>query len=98
VNHNPNLSDFLFAWTLVVAGEPAPAIQTLEAHMRLDPFYVPFAPWWLGAAYYVLGRYTEAVSPLQAAITRAPNLALGHHWLAATSLNGAGSMTPKPRR
>jgi len=81
---NPNLSDFLFAWTLVVAGEPARAIQTLEAHMRLDPFYVPFAPWWLGAAYYVLGRYADAVSPLQAAVTRAPNLALGHHWLAAT--------------
>lgn len=81
---NPNLSDFLFAWTLVVAGEPARAIQTLEAHMRLDPFYVPFAPWWLGAAYYVLGRYADAVPPLQAAVTRAPNLALGHHWLAAT--------------
>jgi TolB-like protein len=81
---NPNLSDFLFGWTLVVAGEPARAIQTLEAHMRLDPFYVPFAPWWLGAAYYVLGRYADAVSPLQAAVTRAPNLALGHHWLAAT--------------
>jgi adenylate cyclase len=81
---NPNLTDFLFAWTLVVAGEPARAIQTLEAHMRLDPFYLPFAPWWLGSAYYMLGRYADAVPPLQAAVTRAPNLALGHHWLAAT--------------
>jgi len=35
---NPNLNDFFFAQTLSVAGEPARAIQTLEAHMRLDPF------------------------------------------------------------
>jgi adenylate cyclase len=81
---NPNLTDFLFAWTLVVAGEPARAIQTLKAHMRLDPFYLPFAPWWLGSAYYMLGRYADAVPPLQAAVLRAPNLALGRHWLAAT--------------
>ena len=45
---NPNLSDPVFAWTLVFAGEPARAIQTLKAHMRLDPFYQPHAPWWLG--------------------------------------------------
>lgn len=81
---NPNFNDFVFGWTLVVAGEPARAIQTLEAHMRLDPFYLPFAPWWLGSAYYMLGRYADAVPHLQAAVSRAPNLALGHHWLAAT--------------
>jgi adenylate cyclase len=81
---NPNLNEFLFAITLVLAGEPARAIQTLEAHMRLDPFYLPFAPWWLGSAHYMVGRYADAVPPLQAAVTRAPNLALGRHWLAAT--------------
>jgi adenylate cyclase len=81
---NPNLNDFVFGWTLVVAGEPARAIQTLETHMRLDPFYLPFAPWWLGSAYYMLGRYTDAVPHLLRAVSRAPNLALGHHWLAAT--------------
>jgi adenylate cyclase len=81
---NPNLNDFVFGWTLVVAGEPARAMQTLEAHMRLDPFYSPFAPWWMGAAYYMLGRYTDAVTHLKTAVLRAPNLALGHHWLAAT--------------
>jgi adenylate cyclase len=80
---NPNLNDFVFGWTLVVAGEPARAIETLKAHMRLDPFYLPFAPWWLGSAYYMLGRYADAVPHLQTAVSRAPNLALGHHWLAA---------------
>jgi adenylate cyclase len=81
---NPNLNDFVFGWTLVVAGEPARAIETLEVHMRLDPFYLPFAPWWLGSAYYMLGRYADAVPHLRAALLRAPSLALGRHWLAAT--------------
>jgi adenylate cyclase len=81
---NPNLNDFVFGWTLVVAGEPARAIEILKAHMRLDPFYLPFALWWLGAAYYMLGSYADAVPPLQTAVSRAPNLALGRHWLAAT--------------
>ena len=76
---NPNLNDFVFGWTLVVAGEPARAIKALKAHMRLDPFYLPFALWWLGAAYYMLGSYAEAELHLQAAVSRAPNLALGHH-------------------
>jgi Flp pilus assembly protein TadD len=52
--------------------------------MRLDPSYLPFAPCWLGSAYYMLGRYAGAVPPLQAVVTGAPNLALGQHWLAAT--------------
>jgi len=80
---NPNLTDFVFGWTLVVAGEPARAIQTLEAHMRLDPFYLPFALWWLGSAYYMLGRHADAVPHLQSAVSRAPNLAMGRHWSAA---------------
>ena len=81
---NPNLNDFHFAWTLVFAGEPARAIQTLEAHMRLDPFYLPHAPGWLGFAYYMLERYADALPHLQECVSRAPNLAPSHHWLAAT--------------
>jgi adenylate cyclase len=81
---NPNLNDFHFAWTLVFAGEPARAIQVLEAHMRLDPFYLPHAPGWLGFAYYMLERYADALPHLQECVSRAPNLAQSHHWLAAT--------------
>lgn len=49
---NPNLNNFVFGWYLVVAGEPARAVKTLKAHIRLDPFYSPFASWWLGSVYY----------------------------------------------
>jgi len=39
---------------------------------------------WLGAAYYMLGRYAEAVKPLQQCASRGPNLRLCRLWLAAT--------------
>ena len=68
---NPNLYDPDFAWTLLLAGEPERAIQTLTAHMRLDPFYLPAAPWWLGCAYYMLKRYVDALRHLQEAVSRA---------------------------
>jgi adenylate cyclase len=81
---NPNLSDPVFAWTLVFAGEPEQAIRTLKPHMRLNPFYQPQAPWWLGGAYYMLKRYAEALPHLHEGVLRAPNEAVSHHWLAAT--------------
>jgi adenylate cyclase len=81
---NPNLTNFRFAFALVYAGEPARAIQSLETHMRLDPLYQPYAPAALGLAYYMLKRYAEALPHLQQALSRAPNLTHGRHWLAAT--------------
>jgi tetratricopeptide (TPR) repeat protein len=43
---NPNLNDLPFAWTLVLAGEPARAVQPLKAHMRLDPYNaIPIEAW-----------------------------------------------------
>ena len=50
---NPNFTDWRFALALVYAGEPARAIRALETHMRLDPFYAPLAPHWLGVARYI---------------------------------------------
>lgn len=80
---NPNLNDPRFGWTLNVAGEPERAIQALETYMRLDPFYQPYAPWWLGSAYYMLERYADAERHLQEAVSRAPSQAIIHRWLAA---------------
>ena len=65
---NPNLTDHRFAWTLLVTGEPTRAIQTLKAQMRLDPFYVPHAASLMGFAYYLLGRYADALPHLQKAV------------------------------
>jgi adenylate cyclase len=65
---NPNLTSFRFAYTYVLAGEAARAAQLLQMHMRLDPFYEPNAPVALGFAYYMLGRYQDALPLLREAV------------------------------
>jgi adenylate cyclase len=81
---NPNFSDWRFAEVLIYAGEPARAIEAVERHMRLDPFYAPLAAGWLGLARYVLKEYAQALSALRECASRAPNLPVGHACLAAT--------------
>ena len=80
---NPNYTDWRFASALVLAGEPERAIKAVEAHMRLDPFYLPTAPSWLGLSYYLLKQYSKALSALRESATRAPNLRGAHVLLAA---------------
>ena len=80
---NPNFTHWAFAEVLVLAGDPARAIEIVERHMRLDPFYAPLAPHWLGAARYMLKQYSEALPLLRECVSRAPNLRGGHTWLAA---------------
>ena len=43
---NPNFSHLHFAMVLIYAGEHARAIEFVEGHMRIDPFYTPLAPLW----------------------------------------------------
>jgi adenylate cyclase len=81
---NPNLTDHYLAFVLLVIGEPAKAVQRLEAQMRLDPFYLARVPSLLGFAYYLLGRYADALVHLQTAAPRAPDHGHCHRYLAAT--------------
>ena len=81
---NPNLVNNRFALTLVFAGQPATAINVLQANIRLDPFQ---RDTWLGFmanACYMLKRYQEAVPLLREYGSRAPNVQIIHIWLAAT--------------
>src|SRR5215471_12309662 len=73
---NPNFIDNRFACVLNFAGEPARAIEVLEANMRLDPFHPLYATTWLGMAYDSLKRYGEAVRLLRECVSCLPNL----HW------------------
>jgi adenylate cyclase len=81
---NPNFTNWRFPFTLVFAGEPTRAIQVLETHMRLDPFYEPYAPATRGLACFMLKRYAEALPHLRECVSRAPNMRAAHVWLAAT--------------
>jgi adenylate cyclase len=81
---NPNFTNWRYPLSLVYAGQPERAIETLDAHMRLDPFYEPYALNTLGLAYYILKRYAEALPHLRACVSRAPNMPAGRVRLAAT--------------
>src|SRR5262249_22694358 len=80
----PNFIDWRIAIALVYAGQAARAVEVLSAHMRLDPFYVPLAPHWMGLAHYTLRQYATALSNLKECALRAPNYGAVHLWLAAT--------------
>jgi adenylate cyclase len=81
---NRNFTNWRFAFALVFAGEPARAVKVLEAHMRLDPFYEPYAPGIFGFACYLLKRHAEALPHLRECVSRAPNMRAGRLFLTAT--------------
>jgi adenylate cyclase len=81
---NPNFTDYRYARALIYAGEPARAIEVLEANLRFDPFQpLIWSTSWLGFANYMLRRYGEAVRLLRECASRLPNLQWPHLWLAA---------------
>jgi adenylate cyclase len=81
---NPNFIDHRFGLVLIMVGEPARAIEMLEADLRLDPFApVVFSRGLTGSAKYMLGRYAEAVVLLTEWTSRHPNLQVPHLWLAS---------------
>jgi adenylate cyclase len=81
---NPNFTDWRFGEALVYAGDPARAIEAVERHMRLDPFYAPLAPGFLGLAHYMLKQYSQALPLLQECASRMPKSRIPHCLLAAT--------------
>jgi adenylate cyclase len=81
---NPNFIDSRFALVLTLAGEPARAIEALEASMRLDPFAPPdYWSFTMGLANYMLKRYGEAVRWLRESALRLPNPQVLHVCLAS---------------
>jgi len=80
---NPNFSDHSFGLCLVFAGQPARAIEVMQASTRLEPFRNATRLAYMGNAYYMLGGYDEAISPLRESVWQMPNLRITHLWLAA---------------
>jgi adenylate cyclase len=80
---NPSYTDWRFAFALIIAGDSSRALLAAQAYKRTDPFYPPNAALWLGAANYLLERYSEALPHLREVVTRAPRYITGHIWCAA---------------
>jgi adenylate cyclase len=81
---NPNFTEWRYAAVLIFAGEFGRAIDVIDAHIRLDPFYPPQMLNWLGLTRYMLRQYSEALPPLRECISRVPDYPFGHIVLAAT--------------
>jgi adenylate cyclase len=67
---------------LIFAGEPARALEVLEAIIRLDPFAPSPTFGLMGLANYMLKRYGDAVHWLRECISRQPSQLWPHVWLA----------------
>jgi len=82
---NPNFFDYRYAQVLTYSGEPARAIELLEANIRLDPLQPQVYAFTavMGNASYTLKRYGEAVRLLHECASRLPNLQWPHLWLAS---------------
>ena len=80
---NPSYSHWQVSAVLMFAGELDRAVESMQAYMRLDPYYPTSAIGWLGVAYCTLGRFADALALLREAVTRSPRRAMFQYWLAA---------------
>jgi adenylate cyclase len=70
---NPNFIDYRYALALSYAGEPARAIEVLEAIIRIDPFPLSQMFSGMGFASYILKRYEDSVRWSRECISRQPS-------------------------
>jgi adenylate cyclase len=82
---NPNFFDSRYAQALTYAGEPARAIEVLEANAHLDPLQPSMFAFTglMGLANYMLMHYREAVRWHLESVSRLPSLQWPHLGLAA---------------
>jgi adenylate cyclase len=73
----------ILTWT----GRPEETIGLVMKAMRLNPMYQSEYLWNLGHAYYLMGRYQEAIEILKRACDRDPDYLPPHVYLAASYSN-----------
>jgi adenylate cyclase len=88
---NPNFIDFGYAQALTYAGEPARAIEVLEANIRLDPIRPLGHAYQMGLAHYGLKHYGEAVRWSREGASSQPN-AWWPHLLLASAYAQSGQL------
>ena len=73
----PNLAQghHTIARMLTFNGDPAGAVNTLDAYMRLDPVYPDMALHFMAEARFSLGQFGEAVTALKKRLERSPDSA-----------------------
>jgi len=83
---SPNSADGLvgLGYILNFAGRPEEAIGLVKKAMRLNPMYPAYYLWELGHAYFITGRYEEAIETLKRVLDRNSDFMPAHVFLAAS--------------
>ena len=83
---SPNDADQLvgLGYILNWAGRPEEAIGLVKKAMRLNPMYPAYYLWELGHAYFLTGRYEEAIETLKRVLDRNRYFLPAHFYLAAS--------------
>ena len=71
---SPSSGEFLrlMAHVQIFSGDPAGALETLDASMRLDPHYPEIALQFLADARFSLGEYGQAITAIEQRLARNP--------------------------
>ncbi|NOT53507.1 MAG: tetratricopeptide repeat protein, partial [Deltaproteobacteria bacterium] len=79
-------------------GRPEEALQSAQQVLRLNPLSPGSTLASLGGAYYGMGNYTEAISPLKTLIVRRPNFLMAYIFLSASyTLQWAAQQSSDPQ-
>jgi tetratricopeptide (TPR) repeat protein len=83
---SPNSADGLAGLGEILnwAGRPEETIGLVQKAMRLNPKYPSWYLWSLGHAYFLTGRYEEAIETLKRVLDRNPYFLPAHFYLAAS--------------
>ncbi len=82
---SPNSVEFLLlkATTQTFSGDPAGALETLDASMRLDPHYPEITLQFLADARFSLGEYAQAIAAIEQRLARNPQSETAYALLAS---------------
>jgi len=86
IDLSPNSADHLvgLGYILNFAGRPEEAVGLVKKAMRLNPMYPASYLWELGHAYFLTGRYEEAIETLNRVLDRNSDFWPAHVFLAAS--------------
>jgi adenylate cyclase len=84
LNPNVDWTNFNLGWILRCAGRPEEGIPLMEKAIRLDPIPNLTRFDTLGRAYFLTGRYEEAIAAYMATVKLDPDYPDAHVGLAAT--------------
>ena len=77
---NPNLTDGRFALALAHSGKPEEGIRMLGQIFERDPLHRPLYLSFLANAYYLAGRYADALETSRTTVDSLPAIYQAHAW------------------